>query len=167
LEQSGSPTEGIRSRSTMRRRSHTDRAVERAYEEKAADYDRSVKAFALFARMGFNLSEWRRRAIAQLQLKPGDTVVDIGCGTGLNFPFLQELVGPEGRIIGIDRSPEMLAVARRKADDCGWGEREARMRRCGSDRLPEERGRDPLHLRTDPDSRLRRGGCPGVRGTQA
>ena len=98
----------------------TDRLVRQAYQDKAADYDRSVKTFDLLAWMGFSISGWRREAIAQLQLKPGDTVIDIGCGTGLNFPILQELVGPEGQIIGIDLSTEMLAEAQHTADARGW-----------------------------------------------
>ena len=52
--------------------------------------------------------------IRLLQLKPGDVVLDVGCGTGLNFPLLARAVGPSGLVIGLDRSPQMLAVARRR-----------------------------------------------------
>ncbi len=56
----------------------------------------------------------RERAIPALQLSEGSRVLDIGCGTGLNFPLLLTAVGPLGEVVGVDRSPEMLAVARRK-----------------------------------------------------
>ena len=49
-------------------------------------------------------------------LKDGDTVVDIGCGTGLNFPLLHRVVGPNGTIIGVDLSETMLAQARHMAE---------------------------------------------------
>ncbi len=42
----------------------------------------------------------------------GATVVDLGCGTGRDVYLLAQLVGPEGRVIGIDMTPEQLAVAR-------------------------------------------------------
>jgi len=41
-------------------------------------------------------------------------VLDVGCGTGLNFPLLLEAVGESGQVVGVDHSPEMLEVARRK-----------------------------------------------------
>ena len=41
-------------------------------------------------------------------------MLDIGCGTGLNFPRLLAAVGPSGQVVGVDRSHEMLEVARRK-----------------------------------------------------
>ncbi|MCZ2404238.1 methyltransferase domain-containing protein [Paenarthrobacter sp. Z7-10] len=47
-------------------------------------------------------------------------VLDIGCGTGLNFPLLQERIGTSGTIVGIDRSAEMLRRARRRAQARGW-----------------------------------------------
>jgi demethylmenaquinone methyltransferase/2-methoxy-6-polyprenyl-1,4-benzoquinol methylase len=54
----------------------------------------------------------RIRAIEALGLHPGETVLDAGCGTGWCLPMLSERVGPSGRVIGFDPSPEMLAIAR-------------------------------------------------------
>ncbi len=62
----------------------------------------------------------RREAVAQLRLQPGDTVLDIACGTGLNFPYVQAAIGPEGLLIGLDYSSGMLARARRKVQRRGW-----------------------------------------------
>ena len=56
----------------------------------------------------------------RLLLQPGDTVVEIGCGTGLNFALIQEKIGPEGRIVGVDLSPEMLAQAAGRVRRMGW-----------------------------------------------
>lgn len=62
----------------------------------------------------------RRRAVAALDLSPGDTVVDMGTGTGANLPFLREAVGPRGHVIGIDLSRGMLGRARRRVERHGW-----------------------------------------------
>ncbi|MET3811460.1 methyltransferase domain-containing protein [Arthrobacter sp. UYEF3] len=50
----------------------------------------------------------------------GQQVLDIGCGTGLNFPLLRERLGTAGTIVGIDRSAQMLHQARRRARARGW-----------------------------------------------
>lgn len=63
----------------------------------------------------------RVAAVEALRLSRGDQVLDLGCGTGLNFPLLHAAVGPSGRIVGVDASPEMLAQAHRRAVDHGWG----------------------------------------------
>lgn len=62
----------------------------------------------------------RQRAIAKLAPRRGDIVLDVGCGTGLSFAALQARVGPEGRIVGIEQSPEMIARARERAQRNGW-----------------------------------------------
>lgn len=70
---------------------------------------------------GYDLlsAEWpvyrvgRRLAVPLLHLRAGDTVVDVGCGTGLNFPLLAAAVGP-GHIVGVDSSAQMLAMAQRR-----------------------------------------------------
>lgn len=80
------------------------------YHKVAARYDRR-------ARFGNRL---RARAVERLALRPGDTVFDVGCGTGLSFPFLHAAVGPQGRIVGIELSPEMATQARTRASQQGW-----------------------------------------------
>ena len=64
--------------------------------------------------------ENRRRNIARLGLTNDQIVIDAGCGTGLSFPLLQECIGPDGRIVGIEQSPEMLNQAERLVDQSAW-----------------------------------------------
>jgi acyl dehydratase/ubiquinone/menaquinone biosynthesis C-methylase UbiE len=66
------------------------------------------------------LEPYRRRVISQLRLRPGEVVLDAGCGTGLNFERIQAAIGPGGRLIGIDPSPEMLAAAQARVEAAGW-----------------------------------------------
>ncbi len=62
----------------------------------------------------------RRRAIATLDVNHGDTVLDVGCGTGLSLALLRERVGARGRVIGIEQSPEMLKLARQRVAAARW-----------------------------------------------
>jgi ubiquinone/menaquinone biosynthesis C-methylase UbiE len=62
----------------------------------------------------------RRRAVRRLGLHAGDTVLDVGCGTGMSFALLRNAVGPSGRVIGIEQSPEMLERARKLVRDKHW-----------------------------------------------
>ncbi len=59
----------------------------------------------------------RDRAVPALHLREGSRVLDIGCGTGLNFSRLVAAVGPGGQVVGVDSSPEILRVAGRKTID--------------------------------------------------
>jgi SAM-dependent methyltransferase len=58
---------------------------------------------------------------ATAHLRPGETVVDLGCGGGLDVFLAAAKVGPTGRAIGIDMTPEMLERARRNAERQGLG----------------------------------------------
>lgn len=63
----------------------------------------------------------RRQMVAALELRGGERVLDVGCGTGLNFAALTERVGPRGSIVGIDLTSEMLDRARERLAREGWG----------------------------------------------
>ena len=77
------------------------------YDRAAAWYD--VLAGEPFYRVG------REQAISAMHLRKGSRVLDIGCGTGLNFPLLLDAVGSEGTVVGVDLSHGMLEVADRKS----------------------------------------------------
>lgn len=51
-------------------------------------------------------------------LRPGQTVLDLGSGAGLDSLLAARRVGPTGRVVGVDFCPEMAAKARRNADLC-------------------------------------------------
>jgi hypothetical protein len=86
----------------------------------------------------------RRRAIERLRLANGDIVVEVACGTGINFPLIEERIGPSGRLIGLDLSPEMLAQARTRVDRDDW--RNVTLVEAGVERarLPAAPGRLPV-----------------------
>jgi SAM-dependent methyltransferase len=56
----------------------------------------------------------RRRGVEALDLKPGDRVLEVGCGPGNNFPYLFERLGRRGELFAGDISPQMLRAARRR-----------------------------------------------------
>jgi acyl dehydratase/ubiquinone/menaquinone biosynthesis C-methylase UbiE len=66
------------------------------------------------------LEPYRRRAVSQLRLQPGDVVLDVGCGTGMSFEPIQAAIGPTGRLVGIEPSAEMLGNAQARVEDAGW-----------------------------------------------
>jgi len=95
----------------------TKNYIAQLYRKRAEWYDFSANLYYL---IGFREFAYRRKAVRELRLKPGDTVIELGCGTGLNFSLLQAQVGPAGRIIGIDLTPEMLAKARKRVARNDW-----------------------------------------------
>ncbi len=82
-------------------------SVREFYGRRAALYDRIATAPGI--------GRWRRAA-ARRVASPGDTVVEMGCGTGANLPYLREQVGPNGRVIGIDITGPLLERARDRVD---------------------------------------------------
>jgi demethylmenaquinone methyltransferase/2-methoxy-6-polyprenyl-1,4-benzoquinol methylase len=86
----------------------------------ARRYDRIAGWIGLIDWLFFVPPGFRRRAAQRLALKRGDRVLEIGCGTGRNFPYLREAVGPEGRIYGVDLSAGMLARARELCESQHW-----------------------------------------------
>src|SRR5678815_3943442 len=66
------------------------------------------------------LEPYRHRAVSELRLQTGDVVLDVGCGTGMSFPPIQAAIGPEGRLVDIEPSPEMLARARASVQTAAW-----------------------------------------------
>ncbi len=82
----------------------------RKYREKAARYDASAE---------FTMP-LRRRAIAMLGLQAGDVVLDVGAGTGLSYELLLQAVGPTGRVLAFEQSPEMFAQAKARVERAGW-----------------------------------------------
>jgi demethylmenaquinone methyltransferase/2-methoxy-6-polyprenyl-1,4-benzoquinol methylase len=74
------------------------------YRHAAAGYDASC----------CRIERKRLRALESLQLRQGETVIDVACGTGPLLETLARRVGPRGRVVGIEQSPEMIALARRR-----------------------------------------------------
>src|SRR6202051_2978663 len=87
------------------------------YRKKAKHYDITSR---LYPAPGYPQRTQRLRAVQALGLRTGDTVIDMACGTGLNFPLLERVVGPDGRIVGVDLTDAMLARAQDRIETKGW-----------------------------------------------
>lgn len=95
-------------------------STERPLDEITGQYDRVARFYRVFEPLYLIFPIARRRAVAALGLKPGDTVLEIGAGTGRNFPYLIDAVGPSGSVIGVDASEGMLREAGRLVERRGW-----------------------------------------------
>jgi ubiquinone/menaquinone biosynthesis C-methylase UbiE len=68
---------------------------------------------------------WADVTLEEVGLSPGDRVLDIACGTGIVARVASARVGEAGHVVGIDISPDMLAVARKVAPGVDWREGDA------------------------------------------
>lgn len=93
----------------------TDRSDPGAfYTRWAGVYDRIASSVPGVARV-------RSAFFEQLAPSRGDVVVEMGCGTGANLPWIRERVGPEGTVVGVDLSAGVLERAEDRIRRNGWG----------------------------------------------
>lgn len=80
------------------------------YRALAAGYDRRTRL----------IDRVRLRAAQALAPRPGETVLDAGCGSGFAFAPIEAAIGERGRLLAFDQSPELLAIARARVVQAGW-----------------------------------------------
>jgi ubiquinone/menaquinone biosynthesis C-methylase UbiE len=81
---------------------------------KASQYDLHTRLIGL----GINGAN-SRMVVEMAKIKPGDNVLDVGCGTGNLTLTAKKYAGTSGSVYGVDASPEMIAEARKKAEHSG------------------------------------------------
>jgi demethylmenaquinone methyltransferase/2-methoxy-6-polyprenyl-1,4-benzoquinol methylase len=87
------------------------------YRKKAKHYDVTSRLYPV---PGYPQHSQRMRAVRALGLRPGASMIDLACGTGLNFPLIEDVIGRDGRIVGVDLTDAMLAQARSRIAANGW-----------------------------------------------
>ena len=95
--------------------SFNQNTIEHTYQNWAKVYDWLTPMYLLG-----NEKRLRRETIDRLHLQPGQTVLDIACGTGRNFPLILEKIGSHGRLVGVDYTSDMLARDRDRVERKGW-----------------------------------------------
>jgi len=88
----------------------------------------------------YDVTRWmflfgRRRIVQDLTIRPGETIIEIGCGTGHNFDSIQTRLENRGRIIGVDCSSPMLSRSSELVRRRGWSNVEL---------LDDDYGRTPV-----------------------
>jgi len=103
---------------------HTVSQIDRTREHLIETYRKKAKRYDITSRLspvpGYPERAQRHRAVRALGLRAGDRVIDIACGTGRNFPLIEKVIGPGGRIVGVDLTDAMLARARDRIQANGW-----------------------------------------------
>lgn len=96
------------------------------YRRRASRYDAELAPFEPI----------RAMAVEQLELHRGDTVLDVGCGTGLSFDALESRVGATGRVVGVEPCAEMLERAQLRVHDHHWDNVELVHAKAAASHLP-------------------------------
>lgn len=76
----------------------------------------------------------RARSVDALDLSPGDSVIELGCGDGRSLHRLRTRVGSGGRVVALDYSEGMVRQARERVREAGWGN--VHVLRAGASRPP-------------------------------
>jgi len=92
-------------------------AIRDLYRERAGSYDITANLYYL---IGFREAKYRKMTISALCLKLGDTAIEIGCGTGLNFQYTIQSIGKNGQLVGIDLTDAMLERAKSRVEKNDW-----------------------------------------------
>lgn len=101
-----------------------------AYIERTREFF-AARAATWDTRFGDDLPVYAA-AIAEAGIAPRGIAVDVGCGTGRALPALRDSVGPDGRVIGLELTPQMLAQAR----TAGWAKSADLLLLADARRLP-------------------------------
>src|SRR6201988_2744495 len=84
---------------------HTVSQIDRTREHLIETYRKKAKHHDIPSRLcpapGNPQRAQRLRAVQAFGLRAGDSVIDVACGTGMNFPLIEEVIGPGGRIVGV------------------------------------------------------------------
>jgi len=92
-----------------------------SYNKVAPHYDQYISIYNwIWELVGFRYNSWRIQAINALNLNKGHVVVDLGCGTGLNFSHFFKSIGSSGKVIGVDISHKMLEMAKKRIEKNKW-----------------------------------------------
>ncbi|MFC6731869.1 MULTISPECIES: class I SAM-dependent methyltransferase [unclassified Haladaptatus] len=83
-------------------------------------YGRWARLYDVIATSTPGVGSVRDAAVSTLALEPGDTVLDMGCGTGANFPFIRERIGSDGTLVGVDYTAGMLDQAHARVEREDW-----------------------------------------------
>ncbi len=93
--------------------------IQRGYSRISGFYEFYNKLLYKMFGIGDTL-QFRQNAIDSLELKKGEIVIDLACGAGINFSPLEEIVGIEGKIVGVDITKKMLDLAKKKIKENNW-----------------------------------------------
>lgn len=67
------------------------------------------------------MAELYHSLLIQAELLPGSRVLDLGCGSGTHFAWIATIIGPEGRIVGVDPDEDNLRLAAERSAGAAWG----------------------------------------------
>lgn len=99
---------------------HDDSKISSGPKTSGATLHRAAQYDLLTGLLGLGINGRSSRMVIELaQIKPGDSVLDVACGTGSLTLTAQSCAGPGGKVYGIDAAPEMIEVAKKKASRSG------------------------------------------------